>query len=111
MKQIASYIIEKLILNKDSHIDNSDIDKVYDLMKEIFDEMKIPYTITKDKYIFTGVDYVYVELSKRLTENEMKRICGEINKELRYNKFPHRCYMGTNYNDNKKRVSHFTINA
>lgn len=113
MNSLKEYITEKLKIDKDCNSINEHIQKAYDLLKDIFDEMNLDYTIEFREYKYATPEqkiYIYIELDKFISKKESEHICGEINKEFRYKKIDCLCYYGGNLNDEGKKVRHFSIN-
>ena len=113
MNNLTTYLVEKLKIDKDCNNINEHIQKAYDLLVDIFDEMNLDYTIEFREYKYSTPDqktYIYIELKNFLWKTETRKIVGEINKEFRYKKIDCICYYGENLNDEGNRVRHFSIN-
>ena len=107
MKDINAYIIEKLKLDKDIVIHDSDLDKAYDYLVNLFDKEEVHYTI--DVYDSPAASdaekFIKVIITDKdlLDKKKADRYVGNINTTLIANNIKYRgLYPTINKQGNRK---------
>lgn len=79
MISIDTYIVEKLRINKNTEA-NTEIDKAFEIIKDMLDESQYKYDIDIEE------NSIKVVFQEYLKGQEHIKLLGYINKELRFNK-------------------------
>lgn len=100
MKNIDSYIIEKLHLNKDIDVMDDDTKVAYDYLVKLFNEEQVHYTI--EKYGDNNIKVIITD-KDLLDKKKADRYVGNINTTLHANKINYRAlYPTINKQGNRK---------